>query len=142
MAFDRDFHFSGLFKVEIEGLAVGEFQEVNLPSFEVSVIDYNHGGSKSPFKRPGAVKWGNLTLKRGYNVSRILQEWHENIAKGVQDRRSISVIQHNEETGETMRWNFFNCWPCKWSHSPMAGAKNEVSIETIEMVVERGERAG
>lgn len=142
MAFDRDFHFSGLFQVEIEGIDVGMFQEVTLPSFEVSVVEYAHGGSKSKFKRPGEVKYGDLTLKRGYNVSRVLAEWVENIAKGMQDRRSISIIQHNEEAGETMRWNCYQCWPKTWKHTPLAGTKNEVSVEEITIVTEYFERAG
>lgn len=140
--FERDYHFSGLWQVEIEGLAVADFQSVTLPTAEVAVIEYNRGGSKSPMKRPGVVKWSNLVLKRGYSHSRILQEWIDNISKGVQDRRSISVIQYFEENNESMRWNMFNTWPCKWSISEMAGSKNEVTIETIEMVVERMERAG
>lgn len=142
MAFDRDFHFSGLFSVEIEGSEIGTFQEVKLPTFETSVVEYNHGGSKSPHKRPGTVKWGNLTLKRGYATSRVLEEWLENIAQGKQDRRSISVIQHNEDHSETMRWNLFDCWPTKWTHSGYAGAKNETTVEEIEIVCERMERAG
>lgn len=139
--FNRDFDFSGLFRVEVEGLPLGEFQEVKLPSIEVSVIEYKHGSSKSPFKRPGAVKFGNLTLKRGYNVSRELQLWWENISAGKQDRRSMSVIAINEEGEETMRWNYFNCWPCKWNHSGYAGGKDETTTEELEIVTERGERA-
>lgn len=142
MAFDRDFHFAGLWKVEIEGLAIGEFQEATLPSIEVSVIEYNTGNSKSPLKRPGVVKYTNLKLKRGYSTSRIMQEWWENIAKGVQDRRSISLIEYDEENNEKMRWNMYNTWPCKWTHSAHAASKNEISTEEIELVLERMERAG
>jgi phage tail-like protein len=138
--FKRDYHASLLWKIEIEGLAVADFQAVTLPTAEVAVIEYNTGGSKSPSKRPGVVKWSNITLKRGYGHNTILQEWIANISKGVQDRRSISVIQEKEEGNEIGRWNLFNCWPCKWSIGEMAGGKNEVTVESIEMVVERMER--
>lgn len=142
MPFNRDFTFAGLFRVEIEGNPIGDFQEVKIPTVEVAVTEYKHGSSKSAFKRPGSVKYGNLTLKRGYNVSRDLQTWWTNIQMGKQDRRSISVVQLDEEGGETMRWNMFDCWPCKWTHSGHAGGKDEVITEELEIVVERLEMAG
>lgn len=140
--FKRDYHWAGLWNLEIEGLNVGDFQSAQLPNAEVAVIEYNTGGSKSPSKRPGVVKWSNLVLKRGHGHNVILEEWINNIARGVQDRRSISLIQKDEEGGDVIRWNMFNCWPAKWSLSELAGNKNEVSVETIEIVVERVEKVG
>jgi len=137
-----DHHHGALFKVEIEGLEVGEFLECKLPDIEVKVIEYNHGGRKSPRKRPGRVTYTNMVLKKGYSVHRVFQEWWENIAKGTEDRRSMSVLYVDEEDKEIMRWNLFECWPTKWKMSQMKGASDEISMEEIEVAVEFMERAG
>lgn len=138
---ERDFSSAFLWRVEIEGVAIGDFQESTLPSIEIGVIEYGVGGKKSVQKRPGIVKYGNLKLKRGYSNDRTLQTWWENISKGQVDRRSVSLVQLDEVNTEVMRWNMFNCWPCKWNQSPAKAGDNNIFTEEVEFALEFMERA-
>ena len=138
---EGDFQHAGLFRVEVEGLPIGLFQEVKLPTVEVAVIEYNYGESKSPQKRPGHVKYGNITLKRGYNLDRTLAQWVEAVAAGKPERKSMSFIQLDEEGNETMRWNAYRCWPSKWNGPGMEGSKDEIAVEEVEIVCESFSRA-
>jgi phage tail-like protein len=45
------------------------------------------------------------------------------------------------EGQEKVRWNFFEAWPSKFTHPDMSAKANDVAIETLELVVERLERA-
>lgn len=51
----------------------------------------------------------------------------------------MSVIFHNDAGEESLRYNFYECWPCRWK-GPALNARNsghaterlEISWETME----------
>ena len=57
------------------------------------------------------------------------------------ERRNGSIILLDLEGQEKLRWNFFEAWPTKWDGPDFSAKGNEVAIETLELVVERVERA-
>lgn len=136
MAFDRDFHQKAIFDVEIEGVSVAKFTKVKIPDIEVETVEYWDGRTKHAHKRPGNVKYGDIELSHGYASDTTLQDWWHNIQKGVQDRKSCSIVMYDEEDTEVKRWNFYECWPKKWSVGELDGKANEISVEVMTLNTE------
>lgn len=141
MAFDRDFHQKALFDLEIEGVSVAKFTKVQIPEITVETVEYWDGRSKHAFKRPGNVKYGDLTLTHGYASNTTLEDWWQNVRKGVQDRKSVTLKMYNEEDAVVKSWNFYECWPKKWKISEFDGKANEVVTEELTLNVEFMEHA-
>ncbi len=136
MAFDRDYHQKALFDVEVEGLSVAKFTKVKLPEAEAEVVEYWDGKTKYPHKRPGNMKYGDIVLTHGYASDTTLEDWWRNIQKGVQDRKSVSIVMYDEEGNEIKRWNCYECWPKKWSGGELDGKANEVMNEELTLCTE------
>jgi len=134
------------FLVEIEDLAgdsisvVGGFSEVGGLVSESEVVEFRVGNSPATLKFPGRTHYSNVVLRRGCTVSSELSDWRRRIENGENDRRSGSVILLDSEMQETARWNFFEAWPCRYEAPKFNAADTAVSIETLELCVERIER--
>jgi len=130
------------FLVEIDGITQAGFSDVTGFDITVEPIEYREGGQvTSARKIPGMAKYGNITLKRGITDSAELYERLRQVATGVIERRNGSIILLDLEGQEKLRWNFFEAWPTKWDGPDFSAKGNEVAIETLELVVERVERA-
>jgi phage tail-like protein len=130
------------FLVEIDGITQASFTDATGFDVTVEPIEYREGGQfPGPRKLPGMAKFGNITLKRGITDSAELYEWFKGVSNGVVDRRNGSIILLDTQGEEKIRWNFFEAWPTKWDAPDFSAKGNEVAIETLELVIERLERA-
>ena len=126
------------FRVEIDGLTVGNFSEVSGLSSDGDMVEYREG-TDLPLtvrKLTGLRKYNNITLKRGYTENMEIWNWYQNIINGVSDRRNGSIILMNEERNDVMRWNFENGWINKIEGPGLNATGNEVAIETAEIMHE------
>lgn len=128
------------FKVEIEGVTVGAFRNVEGLDSETEVVEYQDGDDIILRKRPGRTKYTNLTFKRGYVNTDELWNWRKKVIEGKVERKSGSVILCADDGSEIMRYNFFEAWPCKWKGFSLDGKGNDVTVEEVEMAVEKIER--
>jgi phage tail-like protein len=128
------------FKVEIEGVTVGAFRNVEGLDSETEVVEYQDGDDIILRKRPGRTKYSNVTFKRGYVNTDELWQWRKRVIDGVVERKSGSVILCADDGSEIMRYNFFEGWPCKWKGFSLDGKGNDVTVEEIELAVEKIER--
>jgi phage tail-like protein len=128
------------FKVEIEGVTVGAFRNVEGLDSETEVVEYQDGDDIILRKRPGRTKYTNLTFKRGYVNTDELWQWRKKVIEGKVERKSGSVILCADDGSEIMRYNFFEAWPCKWKGFSLDGKGNDVTVEEVEMAVEKIER--
>lgn len=129
------------FTVEIQGITRAAFHECTGFNSSIDVIEHREGGAISPQKLPGQTKYGNITLRRGVTDDVDLYNWHLQIAKGVITRQNGSVVIRDRTGTEQARWNFFNAWPVRWEGPALNAEGNDVAIETLELAVERLERA-
>ncbi len=129
------------FKVEIGGVAQAYFKGVDGINAELEVIEFQDGEDLTLRKRPGRAKYGDVTLKKGYIVTRDLQDWWHNARKGQYDRRDISIVLNDNAGGELRRWNLYGCWPKQWKINALDGKGNDVVTEEIFFVVEEIEIA-
>lgn len=125
------------FKVEIEGVTVGAFMEVNGLESVTEVLETNDGNDLNIRKRPGRTTYSNIVLRRGFTNSDELWNWRKIVANGDIERRSGSIILCNDKGDEIMRYNFFEAWPCRWKTSPLNAQNRSVLVEEIEIVVEK-----
>lgn len=128
------------FKVEIEKVTVGAFQEVSGLESVTEVIEYQDGADIILRKRPGRTKYSNIVLKRGFTATDDLWMWRKAVVDGKVERKSGSIIIAGDDASEIMRYNFFEAWPCRWRSSMLDGLGNGVVIEEVEIAVEKIER--
>jgi phage tail-like protein len=123
------------FRVEIDGIGAGAFNEVSGLTAEGDAVDYREGTDavNNVRKLVGLRKYANIMFKRGYIQSAELWNWYANIANGVPDRRNGTVILQNEAHKDVLRWHFENAWINKIEGPALKAAGNEVAIESMEL---------
>jgi phage tail-like protein len=126
------------FRVEFDGLTVGSFSECSGLTAEGDSVDYREG-TDIPLtvrKLMGLRKYTNVVLKRGYTTNNELWNWYKNVANGIADRRSGSIILMDEERNEVKRWQVENAWINKIEAPTFNATANEVAIESCELIHE------
>jgi phage tail-like protein len=130
------------FYVEIDGTAIGRFQEVSGLTSEVKVIEQPYNNSKglhSIKKTPGNYVPATIKLKRGLDLNMELYKWHQKI---VQDgdvpgaRKNGSVVFCGYDTKEVARYNFKNAWVSKYSGGSGKAGGSEIIAEEVDIITE------
>jgi phage tail-like protein len=129
------------FMLEVDGIAEATFRECSGLDSETSVIESKETGSKGQTvikKLPGALKWGDITLKRGFTDDMKLQEWRNKVVDGklTDMRKNGSIVVYDYENKEILRWNFVNGWISKLQGPSLNAGGNDVAIEAITIVHE------
>jgi phage tail-like protein len=137
------------FTVQIDGVEAGHFMGVDGLSVEQEVIEYQDGDDHFTRKRPGRVKYGDITLKKGYVNKVALNSWIQlaRIGSGQYQRKTMSIVLHsnkmaNDAPAEIKRWNCFECFPKSWKISSLDGKGNDVVTEEMVVAIEWFEDAG
>ena len=134
------------FLVEIDGLeenalgVVGGFREVSGLTSRSDVLEYRVGNQSAPLKLPGRPVYGNVELSRGVTSSAALYLWRKRVEEGEEDLRNGSIVLLDAAMREKARWNFYGAWPCYYEGPRLDSASEELSIEKLELVVEKLER--
>ena len=139
------------FKVEIDGLEVARFNNVDGLNYEAEMIEYRSSNNPNlPKFRQGRRKAGHLTLKRGILVgggSNPLFDWIREVEAGTITPRNIAISigrygrdsfdQAVDETkGGKQQWQLLQCRPTKWGLSTLDSNSSNALIETLELAVE------
>ncbi|MDO8717092.1 MAG: phage tail protein [Dehalococcoidales bacterium] len=126
------------FRVEIEGVTVGAFMEVDGLESITEVEEFADGDDIILRKRPGRTSYSNIILKRGFTwPGSELWDWREKVVEGKIERKAGSIIICGDDGSEIMRYNFFEAWPCRWRNSMLHGMGNSTMTEEVELVVEK-----
>ena len=134
------------FLVEVDGLGegggelAGSFREVSGLVSRSAVLEYRVGNQAAPMQIPGRPVYGNILLKRGVTASGAFYHWRKRIEEGAEDLRNGSIVLLDAALRETARWNFYAAWPCRYEGPLLEISGEEISIETLKLVVERLER--
>lgn len=130
-----------LFKVEIEGVTVGPFSEVEGLESITEVEEYADGDDTIVRKRPGRHNCSNIILRRGFaGPTDELWRWYKSVLDGRIERKSGSIIICGDDGSEIMRYNFFEAWPCRYRTCVLSALGSGTIMEEIEMAVEKIER--
>ena len=130
-----------IFRVEIDGTDAGYFKSVGGLSIEQEVVEYKESDAPLVRKRPGRVKYGDITLRRGYMVGTTLNNWIEESRDGRSGRKNMSIILTDHtppwDNGvEIKRWNCYGCFPRWWSLSELNNESDNMPTEEMVIAVE------
>ena len=131
--------------LEIDGITEGVFREVTGLDSETEVVEHRvtgKGGNLIIQKVPGALKWPNITLKRGVTDDRKLHEWRNKIEQGLieSNRKNGTITLHAPNQDPVAKYTFKKAWPCKFKGPALDASKNEIAIEELELAHEGLER--
>ena len=129
------------FRIELEGLTVGEFTALDGMGSETEIIEFGGTVDQIVRKRPGRHKYTDITLKRGWTHDNQLWDWRMDVTRGNIKRRSGSIIVCGDDGSEIRRFNFFEAWPSKAGGFNQDGKGNGTNIEEYTLTLERLERA-
>lgn len=129
------------FRLEIANSTVAGFSECGGLTFDTDSVDYREGTDPrlSVRKLMGLRKFANISLKRGYTDNKELWTWYKNILNGTADRRSGAIVLQDELHQDVLRWNWEDGWLTKYEGPAFSAHTNDVTIEHIEIAVERVE---
>jgi len=133
------------FHLEIQGITEAVFREGAGFESETEVIESREagkGGVTVIKKLPGALKWSNITLRRGMTDSLDLWKWRKKVIDGQIEaaRMDGSIVVYDPTLQEVARYNFRRGWPCKWKGGDLNATANEVVVEELEIAHEGLER--
>lgn len=124
------------FDVQIDGVDLGLFTELEGLEAEYEVEEYVEGGQNDfvhilPVRR----KYQNLKLTRAIdNQSGRLASWFSTFGPtggGSRTQGSVKAINANSETVAT--WTIKDVWPVKYSGPSLSSSSDEVATETLEL---------
>jgi len=124
------------FLVELEGLAVAGFSEVQGLEAETEMDEYREGGVNGHvYRAPRGIKHPRIVLRRGM-TSPALWEWYNQHAQGTvaRERKNGSIILYRPDGVELCRWNFTEAYPVKWSGPALNAMSSDTAIESVELV--------
>ena len=126
------------FVVEIDGVEVGTFSEVDLPEATIEAIEYRDGSDPTSGARklPGRVSYTNVVLRRGLSGRTDLWEWFKSTRDGNLQRRNAAILLLDEGRQPVQRWLLRDAWPVRYAFSRLEGRGNEIVIETLELAYE------
>ena len=142
---DYDALTAHIYQVEIDGISLGQFQEVSGLTIERQVIEHRAtlpGGMEVIKKVGGPIKYGDITLKKGMTPDTALYDWMMEVVNGIFDtsRRNGSIVQYDTQYQEVNRWNFRNGWPSKWESPSLKANATEIAVESVTLTVEHLEK--
>lgn len=131
------------FHVEIDGLIVGGFSEVEGLQVELETETYEEGGENGfTHELPTRVSHSNLTFRRGVTDMGELWNWMNQGMNGPPERKTGMILIFGT-TGQAVRgWQFRNGYPVRWSGPDLDAQQGAVAIEELEIAHEGLEQIG
>ena len=132
------------------------FKSVSGLSMETEVVEFREGGANdTTHKLPGAVKWKNIVLKRGFagvSANDPVQKWARDVLAGTDVRKDVTVVIRDRDQNEIGHFDFVRCFPVRWEVGPLFSPRDpassprdpasldapegEMALETIEIAHE------
>ena len=126
------------FSTKAEGVDMAGFQQLEGMGVEIEVIEYQDGDDPVLRKRPGRVKYGDITLERPYTGATDVQEWANEAARSKAQRRDVTIVMLDPSATTVREFTLIDCFPSSWE---LATDDKGLVIEKIELAVERVEMA-
>src|SRR6478672_5212080 len=113
-------------------VALGGFSECSGLEMQLDVEEYREGGRNSEVLQfPTRVKWGKVTLKKGFAMSGELWDWHYSFAEGNGKRRDGVIALMNTLHIPVQAWYFRRGLPVRYAAPSLHAYQNTVAVESI-----------
>lgn len=141
-----DLYTTFSFALEMDGIGVAQWKEASGVESETETIEHKEATKEGKMiirKVPGAMKWSDITLKKGIDARRDLWDWRKQVEDGDIDsaRRNGSVVLYDSKHTEVARWNFVAGWPSKWKGADLNAGEDAIAVEEITITHEGLSRA-
>jgi phage tail-like protein len=141
MAGRRDPIGSMRFDVDVGDWIHGSFRECSGMGSETELIESKEsmvGGHMQYVKVPGALKWENITLKRGVTDDMQIWNWRKKVEEGDVNgaRTNGTITMYDSQNQSIATWTFDYGWPQKVSGPTFNATTNEIGIEELVIVHE------
>src|SRR5262249_40018614 len=121
----------------ISDVALGGFSECSGLDMSLEVEEYREGGRNSEVLQfPTRVRWGKVTLKKGFASSGELWNWHYSFAEGRGKRRDGVIALMNQLHIPVQAWYFRRGLPVRYTAPQLHAYQNQVAVESIEIAHE------
>jgi len=131
-----DFNLSSHFGLEIDGIITNGVHKVEGLEVENETVTYRDGEDRDTHFRPGIRKPNRVKITKDWSSTNEFYNWYKTVKEGKTERKSISVVLHNDAGEEAMRINLFNCYPTKW-YGPTFDSKTSAhATEAIDVLFE------
>jgi phage tail-like protein len=132
---------SFIFYVEIKGINVAQFSEVNGLQIEIETEPYREGGKNDfIYNFPKGIKYQPLVLKRGITDIDELWNWYKDVMKGKIERKDVTIRMYRsykdmkDNEAKWRSWTFEKAYPIKWTGPALKADSNTIAFESIELV--------
>jgi len=132
----QDFHLSHKFGLEVDAITVNGVHSIENIALEFEIVEYADGEDKTPHCRPGINHPGQVTIRRDFSGQKDWFNWRNSVVKGETDRRSVSIIFHNDKGEEARRLNLFNCYATKWNGPSLNSKASGHATESLDLMFE------
>lgn len=119
-----------------EGVDLSGFQQLEGFGIEVAVVEYQDPSDPVVRKRPGRVKYGDITLKRGYTGATDVQDWASEAVGGAVQRRDVTIVILEPSASPVRTFVLLDCFPSSWT---LETDEDGHLVEKITLAVERVE---
>jgi phage tail-like protein len=135
---------SSQFIVEVDGIAEGYFKSCDGLGVQQDMVEYRFSDESFIRKRPGLVKYSDITLKGGW-INGDLEDWIMTFRPGAgtgggtgpaYQRKSVSIVMQDFNGKEVRRWNLFECHPKSWKLSTLDSDGNDVLMQELTFTIE------
>lgn len=135
----EDPYFSFMFYVEIDGINIAQFSEVNGLQIEIEIESYQEGGQNGFVHNfPKGIKYQPLVLKRGITNLDGLWDWYKEVRNGQIVRKNVTVRMYKSSQdipkNATWSWIFQKAYPVKWMGPTLKADSSTIAFESIELV--------
>ncbi len=136
---------SNAFYLEIPGYdQVGSFQEISGLDSETDVSELwqsTKGGKVVVIKTQGQNlnKPGKLTVKYAAFKGDPLLKWRKEVTDGkmTEARKNCTLISYTVDDAASLKFNFTNCWPSKYSYSTLSTKSTDPVSVTVTIEFEQ-----
>jgi phage tail-like protein len=124
--------------LQLQSATDGSFQDVSGIDATIETEAVTEGGeNRFIHQLPGATKYPNLVLRRGYfTKASFLSEWAAQTVGSTLNQpiltQTLLVMLIGPDQVPLVSWNFARAWPVRWVTGPFDSMKNEVLTEVLE----------
>lgn len=125
-----------VYTVQIDGVEVGGFEEVDGLRVRSDVLTYQEGGLPDVTHTfPTTLEYSNVTLRRGVTQHDDFITWiTESVTAPTEAATFDALITMKDRTGSSVwGWKLIDAYPVLWDGPKLVGTGNGFSMERIEL---------